>query len=210
MKIVNLLTRLVLSSVLSLGLIGCKKLSGGVTNIPAPNRTVSDTTTPRGPAGGDDVPGGRGFQEPTDPSDSSIGPDPEAGVPLDSREYDGNYLVDRETFAEQTVYFDLDSSTISPGEKPKIDAVATHLKGEPTFHLRVEGHCDERGTEEYNRALGERRALSIREYLIALGVASDRISTLSYGEDKPAMFGSDEASWEKNRRGESVLLKPKD
>jgi peptidoglycan-associated lipoprotein len=87
--------------------------------------------------------------------------------------------------------------------------VANYFKQHSAEKLQIEGHCDERGTEEYNRALGERRALAIREYLVNLGVAADRVYTLSWGEDKPADTGHDEAAWGKNRRGEFILLKPK-
>jgi peptidoglycan-associated lipoprotein len=74
--------------------------------------------------------------------------------------------------------------------------------------VRIEGHCDERGTEEYNRVLGEKRALAAREGLIAEGVESGRIPTISYGEDKPAMPGQNEAAWKMNRRAEFLLLTP--
>ncbi|MDA1277509.1 MAG: OmpA family protein [Verrucomicrobia bacterium] len=208
MKTANPLTRLVLSLILSFGLVGCKKVPKGPTPIPLANRTVTEPVTPQGPAG-DNVPQANQFPNDTDPNRFNLATDPEDGSQLGSREIEGNYIVDRETFAAQTVYFELDSSTINPGEKAKIDTIAAYLKNEPTFRLRVEGHCDERGTDEYNRALGERRALSILDYLKAFGVTSDRLTTLSYGEDKPAMFGSDEASWAKNRRGESVLLRPR-
>jgi peptidoglycan-associated lipoprotein len=74
--------------------------------------------------------------------------------------------------------------------------------------VEVDGHCDERGTEEYNRALGERRALALREELISLGVDPNRIDTVSYGKDRPAETGHDEAAWRKNRRGEFLLETP--
>ena len=73
-------------------------------------------------------------------------------------------------------------------------------KGE--LQVLIEGHCDERGTDEYNLALGERRALAVRRYLVALGISADRLHTISYGEEKPAVLGSDEAAWSKNRRAE--------
>ena len=73
----------------------------------------------------------------------------------------------------------------------------------------IEGHCDERGTEEYNRALGERRALSVRDALVGLGVSTDRVRTMSLGEDRPADMGLDDSAFARNRRGEFVLLKPK-
>ena len=74
--------------------------------------------------------------------------------------------------------------------------------------VRVEGNCDERGTEEYNRALGERRALALREELVRLGVDPSRVDTVSYGEDKPVDPGHDESAWRKNRRGDFILLSP--
>jgi peptidoglycan-associated lipoprotein len=75
--------------------------------------------------------------------------------------------------------------------------------------LLIEGHCDERGTEEYNRALGERRALALREALAKAGVSPDRIRTISYGKDRPVNPGHDESAWAQNRRGEFILLHPK-
>ena len=74
--------------------------------------------------------------------------------------------------------------------------------------LRVEGHCDERGTEEYNRSLGDRRSLAIREYLARAGMDSQMIDSISYGEDRPKVQGHNEAAWSKNRRGEFILLDP--
>jgi peptidoglycan-associated lipoprotein len=120
-----------------------------------------------------------------------------------------NFDEDRNQFREQTVYFDFDKSTIKASEQSKIQSVANYLKSEPRAMLNVEGHCDERGTAEYNRSLGERRALAVREYLISLGTIGERINTISFGEDKPADPGHDEAAWAKNRRGEFILLRPK-
>ncbi len=103
------------------------------------------------------------------------------------------------------VYFDYDSAMISPEELPKLKSIADHLK-DHYGNLVIEGHCDERGTTEYNRALGERRALAAREQLVHLGVAANRISTISYGEDRPADFGHDGAAWSKNRRCEFMIV----
>ena len=111
-------------------------------------------------------------------------------------------------FEAQTVYFDFDSATIKGSEKSKLDVVSAYLQANPNSAVQVEGNCDERGTEEYNRALGERRALAAREILISAGVAPDRVDTISYGEDKPADSGHDEAAWKKNRRDAFILLTP--
>ena len=103
------------------------------------------------------------------------------------------------------VYFDYDSARIKPSEDPKLQAVSAYLKANPG-KLVVEGHCDERGTAEYNRALGERRALAAREELVKEGADGSRITTISYGSDRPADMGHDEAAWSKNRRCEFVVV----
>ncbi len=108
----------------------------------------------------------------------------------------------------ETVYFALIARLCSASEKPKVAAVADYLKANPGKAVRVEGNCDERGTEEYNRALGERRALAVREELVRLGVDPSRVDTISYGKDRPVDPGHDEAAWRKNRRDDFVVLSP--
>lgn len=103
------------------------------------------------------------------------------------------------------VYFGLNNYQIDGGEYGKIDAVADFLRGNSSVVLVVEGHCDERGTIEYNMSLGDYRAQSIRSYLISAGIAADRIQTQSYGKERPAVQGSGEAVWRRNRRGEFAL-----
>ncbi|OPZ65644.1 MAG: Peptidoglycan-associated lipoprotein precursor [bacterium ADurb.Bin478] len=102
------------------------------------------------------------------------------------------------------VYFDYDSSQVAETERSKIETVSRHLKQNDVAVI-IEGHCDERGSNEYNLALGERRAQAVRDYLASLGIGADRIQTKSYGEEKPANAGHDEAAWAANRRGEFVL-----
>ena len=110
----------------------------------------------------------------------------------------------------QTIYFDFDKSAVKKADQSKLENVASYLKGRPEVKVRVEGNCDERGTEEYNRSLGERRALAAREYLVRLGIDPNRIITISYGEDKPVDPEHSEAAWSKNRRDDfQVLLPPK-
>lgn len=105
----------------------------------------------------------------------------------------------------QPLYFPYDQNTISSSEEAKIGAVAQYLLGHPEAGVVVEGYCDERGTEEYNRALGERRALAASEMLIDIyGIESARIKTVSYGEERPAVTGTGDAVWSKNRRDEFV------
>lgn len=107
------------------------------------------------------------------------------------------------------VYFPYDSNEIVATELKKIEQVATYLKQYTTLLLIVEGHCDQRGTEEYNRSLGERRANMIREHLENAGVEKNRIRTVSYGKDRPAVEGNGESAWGKNRRGELLPAKKK-
>jgi peptidoglycan-associated lipoprotein len=111
-------------------------------------------------------------------------------------------------FAPYTLYFGFDSAVVQASETSKIEAVAAHLQSSPTHGVRIEGHCDERGTEGYNMSLGERRAQSVREYLVNLGVDANRIGTLTWGEQRPAVEGRTEAAYGKNRRAEFVLLTP--
>lgn len=100
------------------------------------------------------------------------------------------------------IYFEYNKSSIRPEYQPVLENIAKWLVTNDRSQLLVEGHCDERGTDEYNLALGERRALAVRRYLVALGASSDRVHTISYGEEKPAVPGSDESAWSKNRRAE--------
>ena len=103
------------------------------------------------------------------------------------------------------VYFEYDSAQIASGERSKIETVAQHLKKNSSVAVIIEGNCDERGSNEYNLALGERRAQAIRDYLVSLGIGADYIQTKSYGEEKPVNPGHDEAAWVANRRGDFVL-----
>ena len=103
------------------------------------------------------------------------------------------------------VYFGFDSTVVPQGEIGKIDEVAQHLGSHADRVVVVEGNCDERGSNEYNMALGENRASIIRNYLVQSGIDASRIQTRSFGEEKPAVVGSDESAWAKNRRGEFVI-----
>jgi peptidoglycan-associated lipoprotein len=106
----------------------------------------------------------------------------------------------------RTVYFDLDKSDIRPESRPALEAIADDLKATRGRYLRAVGHCCERGTNEYNFGLGARRAESVKAYLVALGVDSARIRTLSKGEEEPAVLGHDEASLSQNRRVEFWIV----
>ena len=107
------------------------------------------------------------------------------------------------------VYFGFDASNLASSELAKIEAVAQHLKDNADRVVIIEGNCDERGSNEYNLSLGDLRAISIRDYMVTLGIAADRIQTKSFGEEKPAISGSGENAWAKNRRGEFAIFKHK-
>lgn len=103
------------------------------------------------------------------------------------------------------VFFGLDQSDLSSDSRQMVERQAQWLKSYPNVSVTVEGHCDERGTREYNLALGEKRAMSVKNYLISNGVEPGRIQTISYGKERPAVTGSDESAWGQNRRGVLVV-----
>src|SRR5579872_7289397 len=109
--------------------------------------------------------------------------------------------------AKRVVYFDFDKSDIKPEFLDTLTAHAKYLVANPTQKIRIEGYTDERGTVEYNIALGDRRAQAVRRYLLFQGVTADQISTVSYGESHPADAGHDETAWAKNRRAVIVYLR---
>ena len=103
------------------------------------------------------------------------------------------------------VFFDTDASTVREDGRQTLNRQAEWLKKYTNYQITVEGHCDERGTREYNLALGERRANAARKYLVAQGIPAARIKTISFGKERPDPVGSDEAAWARNRRAVSAL-----
>ncbi len=104
------------------------------------------------------------------------------------------------------VYFDFDASGIKGDQDARIQVNADFLTKNPEVNIRIEGNCDPRGTNEYNMALGERRALSAKKYLTNIGIAEERMTTISYGEERPLLYGHDELSWAQNRRDDFVIV----
>lgn len=106
------------------------------------------------------------------------------------------------------VFFDFDKSSVATAEAAKLDKQVEWLNNNECVNVRVvvEGHCDARGTSEYNLGLGKRRAEAVKAYLVSKGVSADRIDTVSYGKERPAVVGSDELSYAKNRRGVTVVI----
>ena len=216
MNIFKLSLLAVLTASLVLGGAGCKRTNKPLTQIP-PNKTdgtIGKQTQlppigegrPLNAGGGltDGTIKGEnvgGYKPPVDPNATGGG----VLAPFNIADYDPDPIA----LKANTIYFDFDRAAVRASERVKVEEVATLLKGQPKNMVLIEGHCDERGTEEYNRALGERRALAIREYLVNLGIQAERVHTISYGEDKPADLGNNESAWAKNRRGEFILLKPR-
>jgi peptidoglycan-associated lipoprotein len=113
---------------------------------------------------------------------------------------------DEELFLREVrdAYFDYDKADIRPDARSALSKTADFLKNYPRFKVTIEGHCDERGSTEYNLGLGDRRANAVKQYIVSLGVAADRISTVSFGKEKPFCMESNEACWQQNRRGHFV------
>jgi peptidoglycan-associated lipoprotein len=186
-KFVSLLALLIIAAG-----TGCKRGPQGTTPLPGYGKGSVPSDRPQGPldpgakVGGEDLIGGGDL-----PSNlSTLSADPNQPAVL----------------RDNTVYFAYDSADIRPSETSKLDAIASFMKSGGSKAIRIEGHCDERGTEEYNRALGERRALAAREYLVRVGVSGAQIDTRTMGEDNPVVPGHTDAAWSKNRRDEFILL----
>ena len=110
-------------------------------------------------------------------------------------------------FESTSIYFDFDQSQLKPEARANLRKKANFLRSNSSYSVRIEGHCDERGTNQYNLALGERRAYSAKKFLMALGIPGNRISSISYGEERPANPLHNEDAWAKNRRDEFRLVK---
>lgn len=114
--------------------------------------------------------------------------------------------ADLEANVGDRVYFDTDSSVLNGEGQATLERQAEWLKKYGNVNVTIEGHCDERGTREYNLALGERRANAAKSYLVGLGVSASRVSTISYGKERPAALGHDADSWAQNRRAATVVI----
>jgi peptidoglycan-associated lipoprotein len=114
---------------------------------------------------------------------------------------------DVRAFEAEGIYFDFDKSEIKPEAKAILEKKAAWLRANSSYKVRIEGNCDERGTNEYNLALGDRRAKAAQKYLNALGISMDRMSTISFGEEKPVCTEKNEKCWQKNRRDDFRLSK---
>lgn len=118
---------------------------------------------------------------------------------------EGKYIEAKEAFTGNIIYFDYDSAALRTDTIALLNGKVDFLNQYPGEKILIEGHCDEQGTSEYNLALGDRRARSVKAFFINNGIADARIRIISYGEEKPAVEGNDEAAWSKNRRAEFVI-----
>jgi peptidoglycan-associated lipoprotein len=169
-------TALILATA-ALAIAGCAKKRPEVLP-PAPVQNTGDTTGTTGPA--------------TGATDGTVTP--------------GSNADFQRSVTSNTVLFGLDQYDIDPAARAILDNQAQWLARYPNVRITIEGHCDERGTREYNLALGDRRANAAKNYLAARGVAASRITTISYGSERPAATGSDDAAWAQNRRAVTVVL----
>jgi peptidoglycan-associated lipoprotein len=174
---------------LTAGAGACAKKKPPVARPIPPPPAATETTPTRPPAPPEPV------------REQPMPPEPLASDPLTATDID---LINKNS-PFQPVFYRLDSSEVD-GEAQKIlNANAEILRKYPTWVITIEGHADERGTPEYNLALGERRASAARTYLVSLGIAADRLKTVSYGKEFPFDPGHDEAAWAKNRRAHFVV-----
>ena len=201
MKLNKFVNLLVIGLVLTVAASGCRKKPVNVTNLPGSRAGA----VPEMPPGGAIKPG--------DATTAGTGPtgvdtSGDGGHASNSADAHAGWTHDAQILKTATVYFDFDSSVLKAGEKPKVAAVADYMKANHGKAVLVEGNCDERGTEEYNRSLGERRALALREELIRLGIGPTEVDTKSWGKDQPAAQGHDESAWKLNRRDDFIVLSP--
>jgi peptidoglycan-associated lipoprotein len=150
---------------------------------------------------------GCGGPDPVKPETKPVVTEPAPTPPVVKEEPKVEPVIKQVTESDfVTVYFDYDKYNLVDSAKSALDLNARIMKENPNLVIKIEGHCDERGTVEYNLSLGEKRASSSKQYLTALGIDGARIQTVSYGKEKPVAFGHDDGSWSKNRRCEFRII----
>jgi len=179
-----------------------------------------DQVTPYIPSESSDIPessdikySSSGYSEESGPSEESLdssgygnqAADQSGASALDQESEEYKKMYGRSSQQLLPVYFDFDQASIRSDQVSRLEHNADYLNSNPSARVVVEGNCDERGTNEYNLALGERRALNAKTYLIELGLDDNRIRTVSYGDERPLFLGQDEFSWSQNRRDDFIL-----
>jgi peptidoglycan-associated lipoprotein len=181
----------IVCAVVCAGAVACGKKTPPVARPAPPPTPAPSTSAPaRPPAPPEPV------NEPTVVPPEPVREDPISAASID--EINKNSPL-------KPAFFDYDSAELTPEAQHTLDENAATLKKYPTWAVTIEGHTDERGTAEYNLALGERRALAAKTYLVSLGIPADRLRTVSYGKEFPFDPGHDEAAWSKNRRAHFVV-----
>jgi len=186
-------TKLVFAILPVLLIIGCGTKGEGEDETTGESVTVSGPSTTE-PASGVKLDGGDTAG--AEATDTGAGQD----VATTTSETALTDDSDQDLLSERKVYFDYDRSEIKPEFREILSAHANYLASNPSVSVSIEGHCDERGTREYNIALGERRAHSVLQFLTLQGVSKSQINTVSYGEERPDVEGHDESAWKWNRR----------
>jgi peptidoglycan-associated lipoprotein len=197
MKLTKISHLMVLGLALTMTAVGCRKDPYDTSVIHGQKSAMA------GPGANNELGYGQRFQSPKYLDTHPLPP----LIPLVGSGHQG-WAEDHDALKAQTIYFEFDKSAVRGSEQSKIGAVVNYLKSHPAAAVRVEGNCDERGTEEYNRSLGERRALAGREKIVSAGVDASRVDTVSYGEDHPVEPLHNEAAWSKNRRDDFTVLTP--
>lgn len=197
------MSRLVPALVAALALLAVGGCKSNRTAFPGDGAVPAPAPAPASPAGGGSGGGtqelgSEGFEESALGSAGGAGAG-EGGV----REVPGGAL---DGSALGTVYFDYDSPQLGDEALRTLEGNAAWLRANPAVRVEIQGHCDERGTIEYNLSLGSKRANAVRDHLARLGVAISRLEAVSYGKEKPAVPGNDESAWAKNRRAEFVVI----
>jgi peptidoglycan-associated lipoprotein len=196
MKLIKFANLCAFAFAVTIGAVGCKTQHPNVIKFDEQGRPITGS-------GADQTAGNAGKLD----TDSSIAKSADTtGIAMGNGH--PGWGEEREALKADTIHFEYDSATVKPAEHSKVTAVADYLKSNAANAVKVEGHCDERGTDEYNRSLGERRAQAIRTELVKAGVDAGRVDTVSFGRDRPVDTGHSDASHRKNRRGEFVVLTP--
>ena len=189
----------------SLALLGCPKrpeVGAGTPGAvgPAAATVPGASTGPAAPRAGDTQ-----VARPTPPSETPVQPAPSGQAQRPGQGPAQGPGLTPAASPLKDVFFEFDRSAIRDDQKAALNEDVAWLKSNARAKITLEGHCDERGTAEYNLALGERRAKAVKDYLLAAGVAADRVATVSYGEERPFVLGHDESAWKWNRRGHFVI-----
>ena len=192
--------------VVSLALLGCPKrpevMQAGPTPAGPPAAVAPAPTPPPAPPPVAEAP----VTRPSPPAETPVArPSPPPEPPVQAAPPAAPPAAVPAASPMKDVFFDFDKNALREDQKAALTEGVAWLKANPGVTIIIEGHCDERGTTEYNIGLGERRAMTVKEYLVSAGIAAERIAAISYGKERPFVLGHDESAWKWNRRGHFVI-----